>query len=286
MQKTNNIIHCDLCNSENHSLLFKKDGYNILRCDNCELVFTQQSISFSGESIYTENYFQGRIKDGYADYKSSEEVLKKQFKKIFQQIEKEVNYKFGKLLEVGCAYGYFLDIASQKFKTLGIEISKYATDLCKERNLNVLCGSISSDILKDKDGFDVIVMLDVIEHLNSPSDTLDILCGKLENDGIIYIQTGDIDSLLSKVMRKRWRLLTPPQHLYFFSKKTLIKLLKSKGLNIISIKRDSKIVPVGLILYQLFRRSAIKIPQSSILNKIGLRVNLFDTMTVIAKKEK
>jgi SAM-dependent methyltransferase len=190
----------------------------------------------------------------------------------------------GRLLELGCAYGFFLSEAQRTFEAQGIEISTDAVAYCRSQGLNVEQGELTKDFIHKHARFDAAVMLDVIEHLPDPEQTLRRLHQLLTPGGHIIITTGDWDSLLSRAMGASWRLMTPPQHLFFFSRKTLRMLLERIGFEVLEIRRPWKIVPMSLIAYQLQRIVGLSPKRSTALPNIGIPVNLFDAVSVIARK--
>ena len=106
----------------------------------------------------------------------------------------------------------------------------------------------------------------------------------LAPDGLLMISTGDWDSLLARAMGKRWRLMTPPQHLFFFSPETLGALLERHGFQVVDCMKPWKMVPLGLAVYQVGNRLRIRLPSLERLNTLGVPVNLFDTFRMIARK--
>jgi SAM-dependent methyltransferase len=191
----------------------------------------------------------------------------------------------GALLEVGCAYGYFLEAARPWFKVAGIEISEAAVEACRRAGLDVEVGTIGAARLDEMGPFDVIVMLDVIEHLPDPKSDLDKLARALKPNGAIVLTTGDFSSLAARMMGRHWRLMTPPQHLWFFTPKSIAGLAKRSRLSVEKVSYPWKVVPLALIIYQLkrmFRGAGGGIPAT--FNAIGLPVNLFDAMRVVLRK--
>lgn len=275
-------ITCNLCGSNNPKKLYNKNKFDILKCNDCGLIFTNFPDNLSIEKIYTGDYFEGGAVDGYANYGSTEAILKKEFTGNFNKL-KTLKKQNSNLLELGCAYGFFLDIAKNYFKCSGIEISEHAANIAISKNLNVKQG----DFLKLQDfvneQYDIIAMFDLIEHLSDPRNTIKKIHEKLAPEGVIIITTGDVGSVLSKIMKKNWRLLTPPQHLFYFSKKTIRMLLEQNGFKILSIDYPFKFVPLSLITYQLTRITKINFKFLNI-PKFGLYINLFDSMRIIAVK--
>jgi hypothetical protein len=87
------------------------------------VVFTDIQDEFDFTSIYTEQYFHGGQKDGYNNYKGSESVLHSKFKRDVDFLS---NYtkKGSKLLELGSAYGFFLDVARHNLMSIGLKLLK------------------------------------------------------------------------------------------------------------------------------------------------------------------
>jgi len=126
-------------------------------------------------------------------------------------------------------------------------------------------------------------MLDVIEHLQDPINTFDLIYENMNKGGILIIATGDFDSGLSKLMKMNWRLMTPHQHIFYFSKHSLTQSLKKIGIRIKEVSYPWKFVPLSLIFYQLARMLIIRI-NINIKKTYGLKVNLFDALRVISIK--
>ena len=139
----------------------------------------------------------------------------------------------GRILDVGCAFGLFLDVArSRGWDVNGVEISEYAADYArKELKIKVITKPLEKAKFPE-DYFDVIHMAELIEHLPDPKKTL-MECNRvLKRNGLIVIQTSDIDSLYARIMGKHWDWFLPG-HLYYFSRKTLRGITKKTGFKII-----------------------------------------------------
>jgi len=133
------------------------------------------------------------------------------------------------LLDVGCCAGFFLDEATKcGWHAQGVELSRWAASYAKEK-LNI---KISNSTLRQAEYpdnyFDVIVLQDTIEHLIDPREVLIEMRRILKPTGIIYINTPDIESMASQLLRAKWWGIKR-YHLFYFSKKTLNKLLEATG---------------------------------------------------------
>ncbi|WP_161491887.1 class I SAM-dependent methyltransferase [Bradyrhizobium centrolobii] len=191
----------------------------------------------------------------------------------------------GRLLEIGCAYGFFLDEARRAgFEVSGIEPAEAAVAHTGDLGLNVVCGLLSEATLNSLGTLDVIVLLDVIEHLPDPQEALALCTDHLRPDGIIVLTTGDFGSLAARSTGAHWRLMTPPQHLWFFNCDSIASLAHSVGLRVESSDRPWKFVPFSLIAFQVGRMLGRKIAASPTGNRFAIPVNLFDAMRVVLSK--
>jgi len=277
-------FECPCCRSTLERTLYIKSGCEIRRCLGCG-VGRALSASFEPQSYYDESYFSGGHSDGYANYNESAEVLRREFQRTLAAV-RSYGPPHGRLLEVGCAYGYFLEVAQPDYEVYGIELAAAAVADCHRRGLrNVHAGEVTPALLDAVGAVDVIVMLDVIEHLPEPIAVLRMLGERLRPGGLVVITTGDFNSLAARMAGPRWRLMTPPQHLWFFTPASLRHSAHALGLQTLETSHPWKIVPLSLIAYQLRRMLKLASPvRVSGGTPFGLPVNLFDAMRVILRK--
>ena len=198
--------------------LYSKNGCGIVRCTECGLGRALAD-SFDTRAYYTEDYFTGGRADGYADYLASEPVLRREFAKIVHFIRRYI--PSGKLLELGCAYGFFLREARDHFQVAGIELSEEAAVHARASGLNVIGGIADETNLEQFGRLDVIVLLDVVEHLPDPFETLRLCKDHLNPRGILVLTTGDFGAFAARATGASWRLMTPPQHLWYFTAESM-----------------------------------------------------------------
>jgi 2-polyprenyl-3-methyl-5-hydroxy-6-metoxy-1,4-benzoquinol methylase len=286
-------LKCNICQSVNIDNFLIKDNWEIVRCSNCKIVFVKNIPSDRVlEGLYDDAFF----KDGQ---KSPTEGLKLHnnpaYINAIKRIERIKKYDHcnGRLLDVGCATGIFLKAANASFKySFGIDISKYATDIAvRELNVNAKYGTIC-DMNFSQQYYDVITMWDVIEHVKDPDKYIDIISNIIRPGGLMILSTGNIESIMFKVQKKKWHLLIPPKHLFYFSPKTISMLLNKYGFRVLNIENEGQYTNLGYMMDKL-KRLHVKnktinffstIMKKLNLNQYNIYLNLYDVMTVYAKK--
>ncbi|MDD5237254.1 MAG: class I SAM-dependent methyltransferase, partial [Candidatus Omnitrophica bacterium] len=198
----------------------------------------------------------------------------------------------GKILEIGCSTGFFLDEARRlKWDVYGVEMSKWAIDYCKGKlNLENIYEGTLEEAKLPYNFFDAIVMSDVIEHLYDPRQTLNEVRRILKPDGVLCISTPDIDSFLSRILKARWWGIQRA-HLFYFSRKTLEEMLIASGFKAIKFRSHARVFSVDYWKKRLsdYDNPACRIIMSflNILPKGHLvKLNLYDQIEVYAKKKR
>jgi SAM-dependent methyltransferase len=277
------LTFCNLCQQPSPSTpLYEVAGQQILRCDQCRLVFMAPEVLSPDAlaALYSQQYFEGGMCDGYTDYSASEETLRHQGRRMLRRLR---HYQSGgPLLEIGCAYGFFLLEARAFFQVKGVEISFFAAQQARSRGLDVVAGDFQA-LEFPLAHYSAVCLFDCIEHLPNPLEYLQKIHSVLNAGGTLALTTGDIGSWYARLSGRKWRLMTPPQHLFYFSKATLSKMLAKTGFQVVEVSYPWKLVPWRLMLYQLSPRLKAALGPIGRL-PLGLYVNLFDAMFVIARK--
>ena len=275
-------LPCPACGSlTSHAHLFRKNGCEILRCTQCGLGRAEVR-DFDPAGYYTQDYFSGGHADGYANYLGAERVLRREFARTVQFIRKHCDG--GRLLELGCAYGFFLQEARRYFDVAGIELAEDAAAHCRRNGLRVLTGAADDVHMGALGSKDVIVLLDVIEHLAEPHETLALCARHLRPGGIVVLTTGDFGSRLARIAGASWRLMTPPQHLWFFTAASIERLAARLAMRVEALDHPWKIVPASLILFQLGRMLGSKHAGAARGSRLGVAVNLLDAMRIVLRR--
>lgn len=231
------FVPCDLCEADETELRFSKGPFKIVKCKRCGLSYMNpRPLEKDICSLYDEDYFLGKGFDNSIHYYQDIQLPSPDMLSEWQGKLREVTkYKRGsRLLDIGCALGFFLEVAQrQGWDVYGIEISEFAHRFSQER--------LGQERIKksvrmfSQNSFDLVTMVEVIEHLPSPSEALRQINKILKDDGILFIQTGNIESLKARLTGSRWNYITLPGHIYYFSPETIRRYLEKTGFEILKI---------------------------------------------------
>ncbi len=291
---TQRSIRCAGCRNNLKPFLIK-NGFTLAKCPSCSLIHTdiRQDYATFVNRFYERGYFTGdRSRMAYINYEDDKPFIRANMRKFLSYIRA---YKSkGKLLDVGCALGFFTELALKAgYDAYGIDPSDFAVAKAKK-----LVGSERirkaklSDIHDRTKSYDVVAMFDVFEHLADPEGDLEIVKKILKDDGMIIIATGDTDSFFARILGRRWTFYNPPQHLYFFNHDNLIKLLEKKGFEPVSWMRIGKWLSLRYVLHlartggeSVFAEFLYRLTDLLGLGKLPLYLPTYDNMVVIARKK-
>jgi SAM-dependent methyltransferase len=227
-EKDLEIVRCNLCNSSysDSELWTKKDGINIIKCKKCGLVFSNPRLNKEAlDRYYSEQYF----KEG--DY-NEDKLREKSYIEEIKEIINIVGNK-GQFLDVGAAYGKFLTMLPNTFEKFGLEYSKDAVESGNKMfNLNLKQGILPEAGYEEK-FFDVVHFRGVIEHLRNPNANIKEANKILKDNGwLIFNIVPNIDGPVGRRFKEKFRLVFPQEHIYYFSPKTLTKMLEKNGFKV------------------------------------------------------
>jgi SAM-dependent methyltransferase len=134
----------------------------------------------------------------------------------------------GRLLEVGAGAGGFVKVAIDRgWKAHATEISRTASDALRATGAEVFLGEVSAAQFSDAT-FDLVVALEVIEHLEQPASQLREWRRVLRPGGLLLVTTPNFRGLTGRLLGIRWRVVDP-EHLGYFTSRTLAAALAAAG---------------------------------------------------------
>ncbi len=286
--KTNKII-CQNCGGVTELWGVKKT-YNIYSCVSCGLVFI--SPLPDPTSVYNHDYFSGASGGfGYVDYDADKEPMVPTFNKYL-----DLFAKFGKLngsiFDIGAATGFFLKIAQKRgYKVSGVEMSDHAAGMARKDGIDVSSGDMMSMSIENQ-SFDVVTMLDVLEHMTEPFTELLEVKRILKSGGLLVVNAPNGQSFLAKVLKTKWHLVLPPEHLFYFSPKNLSMFLEANGFETVYSGTLGKRFTFQYIFKMLYKWQKLSIWNhlsnlfsKGYLSKLYIPINLHDNFFMIFVKK-
>jgi 2-polyprenyl-3-methyl-5-hydroxy-6-metoxy-1,4-benzoquinol methylase len=222
---------CPLCGSEErHEKVYGFAPFAVARCRRCRLWYLSPRLAepLMRASYADDAYFEGGAA-GYSSYQAQEATLRPTFRRFLGELERR-GMAGGRLLEVGCAYGFFLDEARGFFThRTGTDYSPAALEKAAGRADRLLLGG--TEQIAPGELFDSIACIHVIEHIYDPVAFLRTLTRHLRPGGWLLLATPDMGSFWRPLLRYRWPFFKIPEHVTYLDRRTLAALLRRGGLD-------------------------------------------------------
>ncbi len=261
----------------------------MLRCPTCGHGWADLQLSLDRlAGIYGRGYFFG---EEYLDYVADRAITQRNFRLRLSVLDRFTDSaRHRRFLEVGCAYGFFLDLLRGRAgSATGIDISEDAVKYARENlGLDVVLGDLLTHDF-GKDVFDVVCLWDTIEHLARPDLYIERIASLTEPGAVLALTTGDLGSWNARINGKHWRLIHPPTHLHYFTRPSLARLLDRAGFDVVYDGTCGYYRGLDTTAYNLFvlhwRLPAVY----NILKRLGMTgrdfyLDLFDIRYVLARR--
>lgn len=228
---------------------------HLLKCADCGFVFADAESVQAIEPLYST------LVD--PDYQESAGARERAFAHIVRRI-REIRPAAKTLLDVGAGLGGFC-LQSQRagFEAEGVEPSAWAVAQGQTNGVTLHHGYFP-DALSVNKKFDVITVLDVIEHVGRPVELLDACRKHLNPRGLLVVITPDIGSITARLLGRRWWHFRFA-HIGYFSRRTMRAALGTAGFRIDAVEPYTWWFQSGYLL----ERVAQYVPGGSLLAKVA-----------------
>lgn len=226
-EHTGDVIH--------HS---KQHDINVIACEQCGFSHVvplpdEEALA----AFYNEEFYANEKPDYLSSSHKDYAWLKLSFGDRFDLFEQTLDVKSGRVLDIGCGPGSFLDEGkSRGWHVSGVEPSRQASAFANEKGLNVTHGGFKASLFQDQEPFDVIHLSEVLEHVAQPKQIIADAYKLLKTGGLLCISVpNDFNpfqqSLVDSGNYAPWWVV-PDHHLNYFNFATLEKLMENNGLEI------------------------------------------------------
>lgn len=215
---------CLLCHRRDLRALRGYERCHLVRCASCGFVFVAR-IPTEAE---LEACYRGKYEENELGYEWLSPVTSKRFNEWLDFMEPF--RKQNRILDVGCGAGHFLSHAvARGWEAHGTEYPSNAVERCRNKGIAMRQGGLDPSAY-EAGSFDVVTSLGVIEHVTDPRQDLENMVKLLRPGGLLYITTPNFNSVSRHLLRARWNVIMYPEHLSYFTPRTLAAALRALGL--------------------------------------------------------
>lgn len=270
---------CPVCGGVKTS---KLKTHDVLVCSLCGLGwYTKIPPQPKLSEIYQKKYFNDKKTVGY----------RQDAKKRFDYLQKYMP-KNGKILDFGFGMGQFLtEVKDSGREAYGYDVSCYAAKRAKRKlKIKAYCPPLTKSLFKAK-YFDVITLFDVVEHIKDFNKPLELLKYWLKDDGYLVLTTPNLSSWDARLFGEKWDSLQKiPEHIYFFTPRSVSKVLNELGFKSVKVKNWGLVRSINFVLEKnLFGNGMLITFIRQLFNKTGIGQKYIfypmHNMMVIARKK-
>ncbi len=276
-------VSCNLCNANDFEIVYKSKYENetaqdlkekfkssgdetlidqVVMCKECGFIYINPRIK---QNLIIKGYSEGSDETFASQAKGRERTFERSLNKVEKIIQKEHFEKKGKVLDIGTANGSFLYIAKKKgWEVEGLELNRWLCEWAKKNYGITIHSKTLFEKEYSKESFDLVTLWDVLEHVPDAKKMLEECHRIIKKEGHIVINYPNIGSWIAKIMGRKWVFLLSV-HLFYFTDKTMERMLKETGFNVIKTGPHFQTLELG---YLMFRMKAY----SMFLHKIGHKI--------------
>lgn len=275
-------VSCSQCGSNKRNYKYKLNNSSIVQCDSCRFLYVNPRISSEDIKKKLQEWAKSDVIDDERLRISFDKNTKIIYQQYLNRISQYINKDIGTILDVGCSTGAFLSVAKNNgWQVKGIEIGRESAKYANSIGIDVETGSIKN-IEIEKEKYDAVAFLEVIEHLEDPKDALKRIYDYLKPGGALIVSTPNFDSLYRRIHKQKWWVINcEEEHIMFFNALSLQNALEETGFTVVdkvirgidiagivkSFKRSNAPTDSGQTYYSSrYTKEKIKI----IFSKIGL----------------
>jgi 2-polyprenyl-3-methyl-5-hydroxy-6-metoxy-1,4-benzoquinol methylase len=210
---------CVVCDGNRLRPLQRYSRTNLVRCLDCGLTFAGWRPT---EQELAHHY------KGYGTAWFDSPVTRRRYEELIDSFEP---YRTSnRILDFGCGAGFLLEVAAARgWRCYGVEFGDLALELSRGKRFEVVKAPLAADAFPEAH-FDVITAIEVVEHLRDPMPEAETIAHMLRPGGLLYCTTPNFNSASRRLLGPRWWNIGYPEHLSYFTPRTLCRWLGHFGL--------------------------------------------------------
>ena len=239
-------LSCVSCDSKNIKKEFSKSGFEYASCNDCGTLYQTPRPPIKEFDAFYQNskssqYWADVFFPSVAEARR-EKIFKPRVQRLLDMC-KTKNLNISKLIDVGAGYGIFLDEwrkVMPETELIAIEPSISLAKECRNKELSVV-ESLAENVEGYDDYADLVVCFEVLEHVDSPLDFVNVLKEMVKPGGYLFISTLCIDGFDLQILWDKSSQISPPHHINFHSIKGFERLFERAGLIDVKISTPGKL---------------------------------------------
>ncbi len=234
---------CPLCESAQIAPLRGYESAHLRRCDACGFVFAGRRPSLEQTR---------RQYDGYGTGAVESDLTRKRYEELLDEFE--AYRRTGRILDVGCGEGGFLQAAAARgWEVHGTESTEGALERNRARGIAMTLAPPRPGDLPEA-AFDVVTAFEVVEHVADPRAEAATIADAIRDGGLLYVTTPNFASASRRILGAGWSVIEYPEHLGYFTAQTLERWLREAGFDPLAVTSTG--VSPGRLLAGVRRRTS------------------------------
>ncbi len=235
------LAQCPLCGSPQIAPLHGYERAHLQRCGACGFVFAGRRPSVEQMRRQYAGY-------GLADVESP--LTRRRYEELLDEFE--AYRRTGRILDVGCGEGGFLEAAARRgWEVHGTESTAGALERNRARGIAMTLAPARPGDLPAA-AFDVVTAFEVVEHVGDPRPEAAAIADAIRDGGLLYVTTPNFSSASRRMLGAGWNVIEYPEHLGYFTAGTLSRWLCEAGFDPLAVTTTG--ISPGRLLGGLRRR--------------------------------
>ncbi len=276
-------VSCPVCRGAGHTV-GEKGGHAIHECEACSFRFVLNAEEEAG-ALFDADYFAGD--DGeYGDYVAEERSHRRMAARYLRRL-RQVGATQGRLLDVGCAAGFFLDEARRAgWQVRGVEVSAFAAGHARhDLGLDVVQGTFPAVALPEEK-VDMVTFFNVLEHLPAPREVEARLRELVPPGGLVVVETWDWQSKVARRLGMEWHQYDPRYVPSYFDRPSLLALFPPPAWRLERYESAAKWISARRALGILRRKHGWPVPATveRLCGRVDVPYKLGDLVWVVLRR--